>query len=169
VLPPEGEARDQRDAAERHEQEEDPVERGHQLVPERLEFDVAVVSGMLRRSRSVCHRLNPFPDQGVRGAEQSAHAHYGRRNGAERRLVKAGKGFSLYVGKPSFSNGTADRYTMLVPPKLLLSVDVLDAFNGKPLSDDAGKRFAASIATPACVKACPAECLKKKGMEVLRP
>jgi len=34
------------------------------------------------------------------------------------------------------------------------------AFNGKPLSDDAGKRFAASIATPACVKACPADALR---------
>ena len=34
MLPPSPrrEARDQRDAAERHEQEEDPVERGHQLV-----------------------------------------------------------------------------------------------------------------------------------------
>ena len=31
-------------------------------------------------------------------------------------LVKAGKGFSPNVGKPSFSNGTADRYTTLVPP-----------------------------------------------------
>jgi len=34
------------------------------------------------------------------------------------------------------------------------------AFNGKPLSDDAGKRFASSIATPACVKACPADALR---------
>jgi formate dehydrogenase iron-sulfur subunit len=34
------------------------------------------------------------------------------------------------------------------------------AFNGKPLSDDAGKRFAESIATPACVKACPADALR---------
>src|SRR6185369_14657338 len=34
------------------------------------------------------------------------------------------------------------------------------AFNGKPLSDDAGKWFAASIATPACVKACPADALR---------
>ncbi len=31
-------------------------------------------------------------------------------------LVKAGKGFSPYFGKPSFSNGTADRYSTLVPP-----------------------------------------------------
>jgi formate dehydrogenase iron-sulfur subunit len=34
------------------------------------------------------------------------------------------------------------------------------AFNGKPLSQDAGERFAASIATPACVKACPADALR---------
>ncbi len=34
------------------------------------------------------------------------------------------------------------------------------AFNGKPLSDDAGKRFIESIATPACVKACPADALR---------
>ena len=34
------------------------------------------------------------------------------------------------------------------------------AFNGKPLSGDASKRFAASIATPACVKACPADALR---------
>jgi formate dehydrogenase iron-sulfur subunit len=34
------------------------------------------------------------------------------------------------------------------------------AFNGKPLSDDAGKRFMESIATPACVKACPADALR---------
>ena len=34
------------------------------------------------------------------------------------------------------------------------------AFNGSPLSYDAGKRFAESIATPACVKACPADALR---------
>jgi formate dehydrogenase iron-sulfur subunit len=34
------------------------------------------------------------------------------------------------------------------------------AFNGKPLSEDAGKRFVESIATPACVKACPADALR---------
>ena len=30
--------------------------------------------------------------------------------------VKAGKGLAPYVGKPSFSNGTLDRYSTLVPP-----------------------------------------------------
>jgi formate dehydrogenase iron-sulfur subunit len=34
------------------------------------------------------------------------------------------------------------------------------AFNGNPLSNDAGKRFAESIVTPACVKACPADALR---------
>ena len=34
------------------------------------------------------------------------------------------------------------------------------AFNGKPLSEDAGRRFSESIATPACVKACPADALR---------
>ena len=34
------------------------------------------------------------------------------------------------------------------------------AFNGKPPSDEADKWFAASIATPACVKACPADALR---------
>jgi formate dehydrogenase iron-sulfur subunit len=34
------------------------------------------------------------------------------------------------------------------------------AFNGKPLSQDAGERFAERIATPACVKACPADALR---------
>jgi len=34
------------------------------------------------------------------------------------------------------------------------------AFNGSPLSHDAGNRFAESIATPACVKACPADALR---------
>ena len=34
------------------------------------------------------------------------------------------------------------------------------AFNGNPLSHDAGKWFAESIATPACVKACPADALR---------
>jgi formate dehydrogenase iron-sulfur subunit len=33
------------------------------------------------------------------------------------------------------------------------------AFNGTPMADDAVKRFADSIATPACVKACPADAL----------
>ena len=73
---PQREARDERDGAERHEQEEDPVEGGQQLVPERLEFDVAV---------GVSHRLNPLPEEGVRGAEQGAHGHHGGGNGAERR------------------------------------------------------------------------------------
>jgi len=34
------------------------------------------------------------------------------------------------------------------------------AFNGKPVSGDVGKRFAESIAIPACVKACPADALR---------
>jgi formate dehydrogenase iron-sulfur subunit len=34
------------------------------------------------------------------------------------------------------------------------------SFNGKPLSNDAGMRFSESIATPACVKACPADALR---------
>jgi len=34
------------------------------------------------------------------------------------------------------------------------------AFNGKPLSDEEGKRFVETIATPACVKACPADALR---------
>jgi formate dehydrogenase iron-sulfur subunit len=34
------------------------------------------------------------------------------------------------------------------------------AFNGQPLSADAGRRFAGSIAIPACVKACPADALR---------
>jgi formate dehydrogenase iron-sulfur subunit len=33
-------------------------------------------------------------------------------------------------------------------------------FNGKPLGDGAGKRFSATIDTPACVKACPADALR---------
>jgi formate dehydrogenase iron-sulfur subunit len=33
-------------------------------------------------------------------------------------------------------------------------------FNGKPMSDDAGKRFVETITTPACVKACPADALR---------
>jgi formate dehydrogenase iron-sulfur subunit len=34
------------------------------------------------------------------------------------------------------------------------------AFNGKPLSDDAAKQFANTMAIPACVKACPADALR---------
>src|SRR3954465_5329267 len=34
------------------------------------------------------------------------------------------------------------------------------AFNGQPLSDDASKLFGATFATPACVKACPADALR---------
>src|SRR5688572_1884515 len=34
---------------------------------------------------------------------------------------------------------------------------VPNLFNGEPLSDDGGTRFAETIATPACVKACPAD------------
>ena len=34
------------------------------------------------------------------------------------------------------------------------------AFNGKPMAADAGKRFLETIATPACVKACPADALR---------
>ena len=34
------------------------------------------------------------------------------------------------------------------------------AFNGQALSEDAGKRFADTIAVPACVKACPADALR---------
>ena len=34
------------------------------------------------------------------------------------------------------------------------------AFNGKPVLDDAGMRFTENIATPACVKACPADALR---------
>jgi formate dehydrogenase iron-sulfur subunit len=54
-------------------------------------------------------------------------------------------------GAPKISKCThcADRADQPVPI----------TFNGQPLSDDAGKRFAGSIATPACVKACPADAL----------
>ena len=31
-------------------------------------------------------------------------------------VLKAGNGFSPYVGKPSFSNGTREMYSTLVPP-----------------------------------------------------
>jgi len=34
------------------------------------------------------------------------------------------------------------------------------AFNGKPLSDDAARQFANTMAIPACVKACPADALR---------
>ena len=34
------------------------------------------------------------------------------------------------------------------------------AFNGKPLSEDAAKQFANTMAIPACVKACPADALR---------
>ena len=34
------------------------------------------------------------------------------------------------------------------------------AFNGQPLSDDAAKQFADTMAIPACVKACPADALR---------
>ncbi len=34
------------------------------------------------------------------------------------------------------------------------------AFNGQPLTEAEGKRFVDSIATPACVKACPADALR---------
>ena len=113
---PQGEARDERDGAERHEQEEDPVERGQHLLPERLELDVAVVLGMLRRSRCVRHLLSPLPKEGVRGAEQGAHAYHRGGTAPSAVEVNAVKGFSPYVGKPSFSNGTLDRYSTVVPP-----------------------------------------------------
>ena len=34
------------------------------------------------------------------------------------------------------------------------------AFNGQPLSDDAARQFANTMAIPACVKACPADALR---------
>ena len=79
-----GETRDERDGAERHEQEEDPVERGQQLlVPERLEFDVAVVVGMLRRSR--WRRPPSGPASGRRRTRCRAARRRRSRRGARRR------------------------------------------------------------------------------------
>src|SRR5438045_3682446 len=45
---------------------------------------------------------------------------------------------------------SADRFHQPVPA----------AFNGQPLSAEENKWFRENIATPACVKACPADCLR---------
>ena len=69
-----------------------------------------------RASRVIRHLLRPLPEEGVRGAEQRADADHGGRNGAERRLGESRERLLADVGKPSFSNGTLDRYSTLVPP-----------------------------------------------------
>ena len=131
---PQGEARDQRDAAERHEQQEDPVERGQQLAPEGLEFDVAVVLGMLRRGRTVCHRLSPLPEEGVRGAEHGAHGHHRGRHGAERRLGEGRKGLLAVRREAEFLERHGRQVQHARPAQLLLSVDVVDVPVG-PVGD----------------------------------
>ena len=49
-------------------------------------------------------------------------------------LVKAGNGFSPYVGKPSFSNGTRRQVQHARPAQFLLAVDVVDVLVG-PVGD----------------------------------
>ena len=131
---PQGEARDQRDATERHEQQEDPVERGQHLAQEGLELDVAVVLGMLRRGRSVCHRLSPLPEEGVRGAEQGAHGHHGGGHGVERRLGEGRKGLLSVRRKAELLERHSGQVQHARPAQLLLSVDVVDVPVG-PVGD----------------------------------
>ena len=119
---PHGEARDERDGAERHERQEDPVERRQQLAPEDLEFDVAVV---VRRSRSIRHCLSPLPEEGIPGAEQGAHRHHGGWHGAERGLGEGRKRL-LAVGREAElleRNGREVQHAR--PAQLLLAVDVV--------------------------------------------
>ena len=151
MLPPSPRAKraTNRDAAERHEQQEDPVEGGHQLVSERLEFDVAVVCGMLRRSRSVCQRLNSLPEEGVHGAEQRAHGHHGGRNGAERRPGEGRKRLLAEVREAEFFERHGRQVHDARPAQLLLSVDVVDVLVGPvgdPLVRERQHLFAGSVA-----------------------
>ena len=127
----EGEPGDHRHAAERHQGEQDPVERGHQPLVQPLESDVMAVvrraSPVSTAARAVRHRLHPFSEVRVDGPEQGADRHHRGRHGPERRRRKAAEMVSPRTsGNPSFSKGTAERYSTLVPPSLLLSVDVVD-------------------------------------------
>ena len=102
--------------------------------PEGLEFDVAVVLGMLRRGRIVRHRLSPLPEEGVRGAEQGAHGHHGGGHGAERRLGERRKGLLAVRRKAEFLERHGRQVQHARPAQLLLSVDVVDVPVG-PVGD----------------------------------
>ena len=95
-------------------------------MPERLEFDVAAVG--------VSHRLNPLPEEGVRGAEQGAHGHHGGGNGAERLVGERRKGLLAVRREAEFLERHSRQVQHARPAQLLLSVDVVDVLVG-PVGD----------------------------------
>ena len=119
--------------AERHEQQEDPVERRQQLAPE--ESRIRRGRGPAdRRSRSVRHGLSPLPEEGVPGAEQGAHGHHGRRHGAERRLGEGRKRLLAVRREAEFLERHGRQVQHARPAQLLLAVDVVDVPVG-PVGD----------------------------------
>ena len=104
------------------------------LVPRRLEFDVAVLLGTLRRSGTVGDRLGPLPEEGVRGAKQAAHGHHGGRHGAERGRGERRKGLLAVRRETELFERHGRQVQHARSAQLLLSVDVVDVPVG-PVGD----------------------------------
>ena len=131
VLPPRPSAKRATidDAAERDQEQEHPVERGHQLLVQRLELDVVPVVGGLRvpGRRDRGHAL---AEERVGGAEQRADRHDGGRNGPERRGGEPRKRLLAERREPELLEGNGRQVQHARAAQLLLAVDVVDVSLG---------------------------------------
>ena len=130
----EGEPRDHREAAERDEDQQDPVERGHQPLVQPLELDVMAVVGVgvgrVHAARSVRDRLHPLAEERVGGAEQGAERHHGGRHGPERRGGEPRKRLLPERREPELLEGHRREVQHARAAQLLLAVDVVDVLLG---------------------------------------
>ena len=116
------EPRHHRDAAERHEQQQNPVERGQHLQGQALELHVvsAVARGRARDGQ------RPLAERSVERAEQGAERHDGGRHGPERRRGEPREGLLPERREPDLVEGDPGEVQHARPAELLLAVDVID-------------------------------------------
>ena len=147
------EPQDHREAAERDEDQQDPVERGHQPLIQPLERDVMAVVrmgvGRVHAARSVRHRLHPLAEVRVGAPEQGPESHHGRRHRPERRRGQPRKRLLPVGREPELLERHRREVQHARSAQLLLSVDVVDVLFRAIVHALAGERehvVAASVA-----------------------
>ena len=130
----EGEPRHQRHAAEGHERQKEPVERGQQLLAEGLELHVVAVTVGAR------DRVRALLEEGVDGAERRADRHDGGRHGPEGRRRELRKRFLPVRREPEFLERHRGEVQHGRAADLLLAVDVVDVLVRAVLDALVGER-----------------------------
>ena len=119
------ETRHHRHAAERHQEQEHPVERGQQLLAEGLELDVVTVVRGVRGPGSR-DRGNALAEEGIGGAERGADHHDGGRHGPERGRGEPRKRLLPERREPELLERHRREVQHARAAELLLPVDVVD-------------------------------------------